>query len=57
MHIEPGNFAVVPPLIAMGLFLAHLRERTGGLLAPIAMHTVYNSVQMVGVLLVADQAI
>lgn len=41
---------VVPVLFALGLFLAWLRERTGGRSAPIAMHACYNAFQMAGIL-------
>jgi membrane protease YdiL (CAAX protease family) len=44
-HLEVD---VLPALFAMGLVLSWLRERTGGLLAPLAMHACYNAVQVVG---------
>jgi membrane protease YdiL (CAAX protease family) len=46
-HMEPD---ALPVLFVLGLALAHLRERTGGLTAPIAMHACYNALQTVGIL-------
>ncbi len=45
-HFERDAF---PALLLMGLFLSDLRERTGGLTAPIAMHACYNAYSMAGV--------
>jgi len=48
IHGEP---AALPTTFALGLFLADLRERPGGLAAPIAMHAGYNAVQVAGILI------
>jgi membrane protease YdiL (CAAX protease family) len=45
-HLE---VEVLPVTFALGLVAAWLRERTGGLLAPIAMHACYNAVQVAGI--------
>jgi membrane protease YdiL (CAAX protease family) len=42
----------LPPLFALGLVLSWLRERTGGLAAPIAAHACYNAVQVSGILMI-----
>jgi membrane protease YdiL (CAAX protease family) len=39
----------IPVLFLFGLWLSWLRERTGGLTAPIAAHACYNAYQMAGV--------
>jgi membrane protease YdiL (CAAX protease family) len=39
----------LPVLFLFGIWLSLLRERTGGLTAPIAAHACYNAFQMVGV--------
>lgn len=46
-HLEIDT---LPGLFVLGLALAWLRERTGGLAAPIAMHACYNAVQVAGIL-------
>jgi len=46
-HLEPDAF---PGTFVLGLAFAHLRERTGGLTAPIAMHACYNALQVTGIL-------
>jgi membrane protease YdiL (CAAX protease family) len=43
------NLDAIPAIFLLGLFLAYLRERTGGLTAPIAAHACYNAYQMAGV--------
>ena len=45
-HLEPVAF---PVTFALGLAAGFLRERTGGLHAPIALHACYNAVQVLGV--------
>jgi membrane protease YdiL (CAAX protease family) len=45
-HLEPD---AMPATFVLGLGLGALRERTGGLLAPLAMHACYNAVQVVGI--------
>ncbi len=45
-HLE---IDALPLLFLLGLLLSWLRERTGGLSAPIAAHACYNAFQMVGV--------
>jgi membrane protease YdiL (CAAX protease family) len=45
-HLEPDAF---PVTFALGLAAGFLRERTGGLHAPIALHACYNAVQVVGI--------
>ena len=40
---------VIPILFLLGLHLNWVRERTGGLMAPIAAHACYNAYQMAGV--------
>ena len=44
-----GQADALPVTFLLGLALADLRERTGGLTAPIAMHACYNTIQMVGI--------
>jgi len=46
-HLEPDAF---PVTFALGLAAGALRERTGGLHAPIALHACYNAVQVLGIL-------
>jgi len=41
----------MPVLFVLGIALARLRERTGGLVAPMAMHACFNAVQVCGILL------
>lgn len=43
------NLDVIPILFLLGLYLNGVRERTGGLMAPIAAHACYNAYQMAGV--------
>ena len=45
-HLEPDAF---PVTFALGLVAGFLRERTGGLHAPIALHACYNAVQVLGI--------
>jgi membrane protease YdiL (CAAX protease family) len=45
-HLEIDVLLV---LFVLGLWLAWIRERTGGLMAPIAAHACYNAYQMAGV--------
>jgi hypothetical protein len=45
-HLEPD---AMPATFVLGLGLGALRERTGGLLAPLAMHACYNAVQVAGI--------
>jgi membrane protease YdiL (CAAX protease family) len=44
-----ANLDVLPVLFLLGLWLNGVRERTGGLMAPIAAHACYNAYQMAGV--------
>ena len=46
-HLEPDAF---PVTFALGLVAGFLRERTGGLHAPIALHACYNAVQVLGII-------
>jgi len=48
-HVEPDNLDALPTTFLLGLFLADLRERTGGLTAPVAMHACYNAFQLGGI--------
>jgi membrane protease YdiL (CAAX protease family) len=51
-----GQAEVYPVTFVLGLFLADLRERTGGRSAPIAMHACYNALQMAGILVLRGAA-
>ncbi len=51
MHLEPGNPVALPVTFLLGLVLADLAERTGGLTAPIAMHACYNGAQVLVMLM------
>ena len=46
IHVVPDAFATT---FLLGLVLADLRERTGGLTAPIAAHACYNAFSMAGI--------
>lgn len=50
IHLEKDNPAALPVTFLLGLFLAAAAERTGGLVAPIALHAGYNSAQVLAML-------
>jgi hypothetical protein len=53
IHFEVDS---LPSLFLLGLFLGDLRERTGGLTAPIVMHACYNAYQMAAILVMRGAA-
>lgn len=49
-----GQWDVFPVTFLLGLALARLRERTGGLAAPMAMHACYNAFQVAGIVVLRN---